>query len=139
MMDWITIAASLVGVLTWFVTKTGEGIAQKIGEEIYEFLKAGFRNDKEGATVLENFAKKPRRYKDVLAEIITDKAVADTQFGEKILVFYQKAQQIGIENNRIIQTASGRGIAQAADHASANVNISTVASLENDKKKKKRS
>jgi hypothetical protein len=138
-MDWIIIASGIVEILTWFVTKTGEGFVQKAGEEVYDFLRAKFNNDDEATTLLTHFSKKPDRYKDVLIDVIKEKALKDPEFGERLMVLYEKNQNLRTDKNRIVQNAVGDGIAQAAGtQASASVNLDKTEWTKDKKPKKKK-
>jgi len=136
-MDLTIVAPGVVGLLIWFVTKTGEGFAQKAGEEVFDFLKIRFKNDKEAKSTLSYFSKKPDRYKGVLADIIKEKAATDHEFGEKLWALFEQNREIILAGDRIMQNAEGDGIAQAlGTQASASVSVYKPEWAKGDKKNK---
>lgn len=135
-MDWVIVTSGIVSLLTWFVTKTGEHLAQKAGEEVFDFLKIKFNKNKEATSTLSYFSKSPERYKSALTDILREKIATDPKFAEKVLAFYNRNQGLVASENRIVQTAIGDGIAQAiGNQASASVNLDKR-ELENKNKKK---
>jgi hypothetical protein len=136
-MEWIIVASDVVELLIWFVTKSGEGFVQKVGEEVFDFLKTKFKNDKEATTTLSNFSRNPSRCKRVLIDIIKEKVVTDHEFGKDLSSLYEKNQELMIGGSRIVQNALGDGIAQAVGTcASASVILGKPESAVSYKKKK---
>jgi len=136
-MDWVIVTSGIVSLLTWFVTKTGESLAQKAGKEVFDFLKNKFKKDKEANNALSYFSKSPERYKSALTDILRDKAISNQDFGEKLLYFFNKNQEVLASGSKIVQTAIGDGIAQAiGTQASASVNLDKT-ELKNKSKKEK--
>ncbi len=118
MMDWNVVAATAIHLVTIFLTKAGEEIAEKTGEHIFVLIKEKLKGDKEARNILNNFTKKPVRYKGALIDIVREKAETDLLFGERLRTIIQN--EFGDNSNKILQIADGVGIAQAAgSHSSA--------------------
>jgi hypothetical protein len=123
MTDWLAIATTAVGILTPFVKKTGEKVAEKAGEAIFGLVKDKLKRDEEAKNTLKNFEEKPERYGTALADILREKAKADPGFGAALRKLVEVADEQNV--NTVTQIARGTGIAQAAGSgASASVSIS---------------
>ena len=109
MIDWLVIVSSAIGFMTAFVSKIGETVALKVGEEIFSIVKNKFKGDKEAKQVLSNFQKKPARYKDALIDVLKEKIQADISFGESLRIIVEKNQQ---SKSKIEQIAHGNGNVQ---------------------------
>ena len=135
MTDWLIIATGAVTLMGAFISKIGDGFSQKIGEDIYEFLKRRYKKNKEASNILTSFSKNQNRYKHPLADIIKETIENDTEFANELLSLVEKAQ---IHKTSIVnQTATGTGIAQSAgDGSSASVNLEQVYKSAPPKKKK---
>ena len=118
-MDWVIVASGVVSLLTWFVTKTGESLAQKAGGQLFDLLKQKFKKDKEANNTLEYFAKNPERYKNALTDIVKDKATSDSKFGEKLLSIVDESRKFLTNEGVINQTAIGNGNAQVIGNQSS--------------------
>lgn len=122
MTDWLVIATGAVTLIGAFISKIGDGLSQKIGEDIYEFVKRRYKKNKEASNVLERFSKNQNRYKHTLADIIKETSENDAEFASELLSLVEKAQNQTTGN--ISQTATGIGISQSAGiGSSSSVNI----------------
>ena len=90
MIDLVTIISIAVGFMASSITKVGEAVATKAGEELFAVIKKKFIGDKEGQDILSNFQKKPSRYENVLIDILKEKAKADKSFGDEIKSIVEK-------------------------------------------------
>jgi len=123
MLDWAIVISTAVGFMAASITKVGEAVATKAGEELFAVVKKKFKGDKEGQDILSNFQKKPSRYEIVLIDILKEKAKADKSFGDEIKSIIEKNSQ-SQDNARITQIANGTGNAQAAgNNATATSNV----------------
>ena len=111
MIDWLVIVTTAVTFMTAFVTKIGEGFAQKAGEEIFDVVKSKLKSDKEGERLLSEFKKKPARYQSALVDIIKEKAESDKSFGDKLR---NLVENNSVNTQKISQVAQGDGNIQAA-------------------------
>ena len=132
-MDWLTIGTAAVNILTPFVKKAGEKVAEKAGEAIFSLIKDKLQGDEEAESTLNNFQKNPERHGGVLADILREQAEADLTFGAALKKLVEGSEQH--QPGSVTQIASGTGIAQAAGAgASASVTMSQKESKPNDKK-----
>jgi hypothetical protein len=123
MVDWTIIISTAVGFMTASITKVGEAVATKAGEELFAIVKKKFKDDKVGQDILSKFRKKPSRYENALIDIIKEKAKADKSFENEIRNIVEKNSQ-SQDNSTIKQIANGIGNAQAAGkNASATSNV----------------
>lgn len=88
-MNWESIALATATVLLPYLTKAGEAAAQKIGQDVYSWLKGHFqaKNDQDAlgaVTALENDPQSKARL-SVLSETIEKRAKADPEnFGAEL-------------------------------------------------------
>lgn len=123
MVDWTIIISTAVGFMTASITKVGEAVATKAGEELFAIVKKKFKDDKVGQDILSKFRKKPSRYENALIDIIKEKAKADKSFENEIRNIVEKNSQ-SQDNSTIKQIANGIGNAQATGkNASATSNV----------------
>lgn len=104
MIDWLEIATTSVSLLTFFTKKIGGGLGEKIGKEIYNFLKRKFKKDEEASNVLNSFCQNPKRYKIALIDVIEDKAENDHEFGDSLIKFLEKVKDVSTsgDNTQLI-------------------------------------
>ena len=122
-MNWMPIAATVIGLVGPYAIKTGEAIAKKLGEDIYDRLKQRFIDDEDesGANALENYVAEPDLYESVLQKTLTRKAEADPDgFGGFLTTLAEKGGDIGGIGE---QTAIGSNIAQADRGRKASVTV----------------
>lgn len=122
MADWIAIAAGAVSLVGAFIGKVGDGFTQKIGEEIYGFLKRRFGKHKHASKVLAKFAENRDRYEHALVHIVRESIDNDSEFAGELMSLMEKAQTQ--RTGEINQVAIGRGISQSIGKGSSSrVNI----------------
>jgi len=117
-----TLTASVLSVITPYVTKSADEFAKLVGETafakakaLFAFLKQKLSPDHEAADTLAHFEQKPERYSPVLQDILTEKLAADPQFHAElenhmkglgpVLEIVQRMKEadgvIGLEANRM--------------------------------------
>lgn len=135
MSDWLGIATAAVGILTLFVKKAGEKVAEKAGEALFALIKAKLKGNDEAESTIKNFENNPKRHGSALVDILKEEAYADPAFGTALKQLVEEAG--GHTSKKVTQIAQGTGIAQSAgDKASASV-IMGRASQKPEKRKKK--
>lgn len=90
MIDWAIVISTAVGFMVASVTKAGEAIATKAGEEIFDVVKKKFKNDKKGQRILSDFQKKPDWYQAALIGFLKEKVELDKSFGDEIKSIVEK-------------------------------------------------
>jgi len=100
-MDWTAIGLAATAILGPFLTKGGEAIAEKIGADLYGWLKQRFEKeqDDDAKAALAQLEKKPdsKPRREALAETLTERAVNDPDgFGAEL-------------QNRVQQVATTEG------------------------------
>lgn len=115
------LSAAAVTILTPYVTKAGEKVAEKLGESLFNLVKSKFSGDEETEETLKLYEKKPQRFEGALADTIEEKLKADPDFEAKLreIVAQADAQTGG----SVSQTAIGSNIAQASHGGTASVNV----------------
>ena len=122
-MNWIPIAAAVIGLVGPYAIKAGEAAAKKLGEDIYTQLKKRFigDDDKSAANALESYVAEPDLYEGALQKTLTRKAEADPDgFGGFLTTLAEKGGDIGGIGG---QTAIGSNIAQADRGSTASVTV----------------
>ena len=94
-MDWTQISLAVVAILGPFLTKAGEAASEKIGEELYDWLKQRFQKaqDDDAQMALAQLEKKPdsKPRRDALVEVLAERAAADPAgFGAELQSRVQK-------------------------------------------------
>jgi hypothetical protein len=113
-MEWMNIALAATAILGPYLTKTGEAAAQKIGEDFYHWIKMRFekKDDKDIQVGLSQLEKKPdsKSRRDVLAEILTERAEADPDgFGAELQARVQQVVAIKSEVGTLVgQIVAGK-------------------------------
>jgi len=102
-MDWSTAAVAAVAALGPYLTKAGERAAQKIGEDLYSWLRKQFEDDKDedSQTALSTLEATPSSEtdRDVLIELIAERAQDDADgFGAEL---QHRIQQIVSTENQV--------------------------------------
>lgn len=71
-----TVWALAVGLITPYVTKAGEKIAEKVGENLFDALKKRFteKKDAEGKKVLASYKRNPKVYETSLEKYLEIRA-----------------------------------------------------------------
>jgi len=66
-MDWTMIISATIGYLTPYLTKTGEEVSKKIGEDLWKKIKGKFTNEKEQEVIkqIENAPTSLQNQEDV--------------------------------------------------------------------------
>lgn len=111
-MDGLVLSNSIVALLTWFVTKTGEGVAQKVGEEVYLLLQSKFQNSREATSMLHHFTENPERYREVIVSIIQEAIKKDPKFASAVLNLLEQSNYQQRRGKNTTQIATGDGIIQ---------------------------
>jgi hypothetical protein len=90
-MDPITLATTVIGIISPFVAKGAQEFVSKVGEEAFEktkqlfsYLKSKWTGNDEAASTLNNFEKKPERYEAVLKSILEEQINNDTDFANEL-------------------------------------------------------
>lgn len=86
-MDWLNISLATMAVLGPYIKKAGESVAQKLGEDMYKWLKKRFDDDEEVQVALSRLEKKPdsERAQKFFTEILEERAEADPNgFGTEL-------------------------------------------------------
>lgn len=102
-MDWTTIGLAATAILGPFLTKGGEAIAEKAGENLFSWLKQRFEKeqDDDAKAALAQLERKPdsKPRRDVLAETLTERAVNDPDgFGTEL---QNRVQQVANTEGKI--------------------------------------
>lgn len=108
-MDWIALSTSIVTLLTWFVTRVGEGAGQKVGEEIYLLLLSRFKGNKEANSMLQHFTNNPERYKAVMISILQEAFEEDPQFARVLQDTLEKSNYKQPREENTTQIVNGDG------------------------------
>jgi hypothetical protein len=137
MINWLEIATIAVTILTFFAIKISGGVGEKIGEEIYDFLKKKLKGDEKASNVLSDFCQNPKRYKAALIDIINDKAEIDQEFGNELSRIVDKGRNL-LKTGDITQIAMGNGNAIASDYSKASVKIEKIDKVPSWIRKKKK-
>lgn len=87
-MEPITLITTAIAMVTPFVLKTGEAIAQKIGGEIWELIKKPFAKEK----VLEFDISNEKNIQE-LVQILSQKIESDPKFREELQSAVEKGQK----------------------------------------------
>lgn len=115
------LASAAVVILTPYLTKAGEKVAEKIGESLFNLVKTKFSGDKEAEATLQLYESKPERFKGALQETIAEKLANDPDFEAKLHQLVAQADKQS--GGSVTQTAIGSNIAQASHGGTASVNI----------------
>lgn len=102
-MDWTAIGLAATAILGPFLTKGGEAIAEKAGENLFGWLKQRFEKerDDDAKASLAQLEKKPdsKPRRDALAETLTDRATNDPDgFGAEL---QNRVQQVAATEGKI--------------------------------------
>ena len=123
-MDWLSISVPVVGLLAPFAAKAGEAAARKIGEDVYDKLKAWFtkEGDKSAERVLSLYVEEPRVYEKTLQQALAEKAaISPDEFGAYLRKL--AALQPGEMSGSSLLAFNASNVAQADRGSSAAVNV----------------
>lgn len=98
-MDWTNIGLAAVAILGPFLTKAGEVAAEKVSEDLYNWLRQRFQNDQDddAQMALTQLEKKPdsKPRRETLAETLSERAANDPDdFGAELQSRIQKVAAI---------------------------------------------
>src|SRR5881409_2802477 len=90
-MELVTLAATVIGILTPYVTKGAEEFVKAAGKDAYEktkqlfaTLQAKWSGNQEASEALDHFNDKPERYKTVLESILQEELEKDNTLAAEI-------------------------------------------------------
>jgi hypothetical protein len=137
-----TLATHVISVLAPLLSKAGESLASKFGEDayaqgkhLYQVVHDRFKKEPDKGTaskVLENFVDNPILYKDVLEKVLVPILQADPTFASELQGLTQKGplQQMIIgsgstaRNNQVSNTqGEGKQVITAGDNSTLDGNI----------------
>lgn len=123
MIDWAIIISTAVNFMTASITKAGEVVAGKVGEELFKVIRKKFKGDKEAREILSNFQEKPSRYESALVDVLKEKAKADKSFRDEIKrIIENNLQSLDNTKTTIIVNGTGNAVA-TGDNSTAKTNI----------------
>jgi len=113
-MDPVTLAGSVIAILTPYVTKGAKELIETVGEVAYDHakkllntLKARWSGDPVASDSLARFEKKPEVHAPALQEIVEERLANDAQLREEIS---QTVKDIGPKLNILVKMTKGQGV-----------------------------
>jgi hypothetical protein len=113
-MDPATLAASVISILTPYVTKSATELVETVGQVAYDHakklfnsLKARWSSDPVAADSLNRFEKKPDVHAPALKEIVEERAANDPRLAEEIS---QTVKEIGPKLDILIRMTKGEDV-----------------------------
>lgn len=113
-MDPATLAASVISILTPYVTKTAKELVETIGQAGYDraknllnTLKARWSSDPVASDSLTRFEKKPEVHAPALQEIVEEKLNSDRQLHEQVS---QTVKDMGPNLDILVKMTKGEDV-----------------------------
>jgi hypothetical protein len=113
-MDPATLAASVISILTPYVTKGAKELVETVGQAAYDHarkllttLKTRWSADPVAVDSLTRFEKKPEVHAPVLQEIVEERIAADPQLRDEVA---QTVKDIGPKLTILIKMAKGEDV-----------------------------
>ncbi len=90
-MDPISLAATVIGVVSPYFAKGAQELISHVGQEAYEktkqlvtYLKDKWTGNDEASSTLENFEQKPKRHEQALQDILVEQLSNDPQLAAEV-------------------------------------------------------
>ncbi|MBN1992949.1 MAG: hypothetical protein JW953_09600 [Anaerolineae bacterium] len=115
------LASAALVILTPYLTKAGEKVAEKIGESVFNLVKSKFSGDKDAEDALRLYQKNPAVFEGALTQLIEAKLKEDPDFEAQLREMV--AQADADTGGSVSQVAIGSNIAQATHGGTASVNV----------------
>lgn len=113
-MDPATLAASVISILTPFVTKTAKELVESVGQVAYDHaksllnkLKTRWSSDPVASDSLARFEKKPEVHAPALQEIVQERLELDQQLQQEVA---QTVKDIGPKLDILVKMTKGEDV-----------------------------